>query len=112
VAYLAGLILVQTGVFGLLAFWLVRAGALSGRGLTRALLPAAVAAATGFAGAHYSFLALNIPLAGFGAAMSWGILFAVVHLGVLRFFYRGELEELVAYFPGHDRLQKILVLKK
>lgn len=110
-SYLACLVGVQGVVVVLLLFWLRQSRAITWRGLSEALLPAAAAGSLAWL---IATMILRMASASgpdtFWLAVGWGMIFLVLYLGVLRVGFVRQLSALVYYCPGRRWLNRALIL--
>ena len=110
--YLIAIVAVQALLLVYLLTALARVGAASVAGLASALLPPACSAV-------FSWVVLDTAqLAGgwgspqtFLEALSWGAIYGLVYVLLLRIAFKRQLGELISYFPAGGLLGRVLMLR-
>jgi PST family polysaccharide transporter len=92
--------------------WLVNLDALSWQGIIDAFMPAIVASISAWLGANLIYTQIfELAPSSVATAFFFGTVFSILYLVLLRFLFVRQVINLVAYFPGHQRIFKALALK-
>lgn len=108
--YIIGLFILQIILFGIVCFWLIKAGGISMDGVIKALAPAMA----GVIGAYFicnilnQLMELNISL--LYPALIYAGIFFILYVCIIRLLFKATIVELVSFLPAKNQLLRLLLI--